>query len=72
MPLAVKGDAAFLFYAVPQIPLRLIFWDADEEFPAQTQVLVDSRITDYLHYESVGCVISDLLERLESSPEQEP
>lgn len=71
IPLAVKGDAAFLFYAVPQIPLRLIFWDADEEFPAQTQVLVDSRITDYLHYESVGCVISDLLERLESSPEQE-
>ena len=62
----VKGDAAFLFYAVPQIPLRLIFWDADEEFPAQTQVLVDSHITDYLHYESVGCVISDLLEKLES------
>ena len=64
--LPVKGDAAYLFYAFPQIPLRLIFWDADEDFPAQTQVLVDSRITDYLHYESVGCVISDLLEKLEA------
>lgn len=64
-PLAIKGDVAFLFHAVPQIPLRLIFWDEDEEFPAQTQVLVDSRVTDFLHYESVGCVVSDLLEKLE-------
>ena len=65
-PLPVKGDAAYLLYAVPQIPLRLIFWDADDEFAAQTQVLVDSGITDYLHFESVGCVISDLLEKLEN------
>jgi hypothetical protein len=61
-PAGQKGDADFLFHATAQIPLRLIFWDADEDFPSQTQVLVDSRITDFLHVESVGCVVSDLLE----------
>ena len=45
--------------------LCLVFWDADEDFPAQAQILVDQNVTDFLHYETVGCVISDLLEKLE-------
>lgn len=52
---------------VPQIQLQLHFWDADEDFPAQTQILVDRKITDYIHFETVGCLISDLLEKLEQS-----
>ncbi len=59
-----KGDVAYEFSAFPQIRLRLIFWDADEDFPAQVQVLVDKRITDFVHYETAGCMISDLLELL--------
>ena len=47
--------------------IQLIFWDADEDFPAQVQVLVDERITDFIHYETVGCIISDLFEKLENS-----
>ena len=57
-----KGDSAWEFHPIPQIALRLIFWDADEEFPAQTQVMVDSGVTDYMHYEAVGCMIADLFE----------
>ena len=49
----------------PQVKIRLIFWDADEDFSAQTQILVDSRITDYVHLETTGCIVSDLLEMLE-------
>lgn len=60
------GDVAFEFAAFPFLHLRLIFWDADEDFPAQTQVLVDSHVTDYIHYETVGCITSDLLEKLEN------
>lgn len=52
---------------VPPIQLQLHFWDADEDFPAQTQILVDRKITDYIHFETVGCLISDLLEKLEQS-----
>ena len=60
-----KGDLAFRFTSFPHIPLQLIFWDADEDFPAQVQVLFDKYVTDYLHFETTGCVISDLLEMLE-------
>lgn len=62
-----KSDVAYQFHAFPQIALRLHFWDADEDFPAQTQVLVDRQITDYVHFETVGCMISDLLEKLEAA-----
>ena len=62
-----KSDAAFQFTAFPQIQLQLYFWDADEDFPAQTQILVDRKITDYIHFETVGYLISDLLEKLEQS-----
>lgn len=58
------GDAAYEFEVFPWIHLRLVFWDQDEDFPAQAQVLVDQCITDFVHYETVGCMISDLLERL--------
>ena len=60
-----KGDVAYEFEVFPQVKIRLIFWDADEDFSAQTQILVDSRITDYVHLETTGCIVSDLLEMLE-------
>lgn len=60
-----KGDVSWQFAAFPQIPVQLVFWDADEDFPAQAQVLFDQRVTDYIHFETTGCMISDLLELLE-------
>ena len=59
-----SGDVAHEFEAFPSVHLRLVFWDADEDFPAQAQILVDQCVTDYLHYETVGCLIADLLEKL--------
>ena len=47
----------------------MIFWDSDEDFPAQVQVLVDQRVTDYIHFETVGCLISDLFEKIEKMSE---
>lgn len=60
------GDVSYEFAAFPQVHLRMVFWDADEDFPAQAQILVDQCVTDYLHYETVGCLISDLLEKLDA------
>ena len=59
-----SGDAAYEFEAFPWLHLKLVFWDADEDFPAQVQILVDQCVTDFVHYETVGCIISDLLEKL--------
>ena len=60
-----KGDLCYEFDAFPWMPLRLEFWDADEDFPAQVNVMVDQYTTDYVHYETIGCIISDLLEKIE-------
>ncbi|MDO5337628.1 MAG: DUF3786 domain-containing protein [Eubacteriales bacterium] len=62
-----KGDASYQFTAFPQIPLQLIFWDIDEDFPAQVQILFDRQVTDFVHFETTGCIISDLLELLEET-----
>lgn len=62
-----KGEVAYEFAPFPQVHLQLIFWDADEDFPAQVQLLVDKQVTDFLHFETTGCIISDLLEKLEAT-----
>lgn len=59
-----KGDVGFQFEVLPYVGMRLVFWDADEDFPAQVQILLDQKVLDFVHYETVGCVISDLFEKL--------
>lgn len=59
-----KADLCFIFHPFPQIPMQLNYWEADEDFPAQVKVLVDEKITDYVHVETTGCMVSDLFERI--------
>ena len=35
------------------IPVRFLFWEGDEEFPAQGNILFDASATDFIHGESV-------------------
>ena len=39
--------------------LDVLFWDGDDEFPAQANMLFDSNITDFMHEENVVGVASD-------------
>ena len=48
----------------PFLPLILRFWEADEDFPASMQVLVDKNTLDYLHYETLMFALSHLMTRL--------
>lgn len=59
-----KADLAYQFEVFPQVSVQLQFYDRDEEFPAQAQIFVDRRITDYVHIETTGCMVSDLFEKL--------
>lgn len=61
-----KGDAAYRLYLFPFLPMILRFWDADEDFPASLQILVDKDILTYMHYETLMFAISHLLHRLKS------
>ena len=59
-----QGDVGCQIQAFDCMPLQFIFWDGDEEFPAQANILFDADITDFLHEETVVCVGNELLRRL--------
>lgn len=47
------GDISYELQALPGIPIRIIFWEGDEEFSASANVLFDSSASEYLHIESI-------------------
>jgi hypothetical protein len=47
------GDVSFTINAFPLIPLQFIFWDSDEELPANTNILFDKNIAQFIHPESI-------------------
>ena len=59
-----QGDAGYQIQAFDCMPLQFIFWDGDDEFPAQANILFDADITDFLHEETVVCVWDELFRRL--------
>ena len=52
--LSVRCDLAFQFKALPNIPIILLFNDADDEFPAKCSVLFGSGAEAYLDAESLA------------------
>ena len=40
------------------IPMRLYFWDGDEDFEAQANLLFDESAVDFIHVESVVTIAS--------------
>lgn len=58
------SDVGFEAMAFPCLPVRFLFWDGDEEFPAQANILFDSNITDFVHEETVVMLGEDGVRRL--------
>ncbi|MCI2432594.1 DUF3786 domain-containing protein [Candidatus Acetothermia bacterium] len=48
------GDAAFRFWALPRIPLAVVYWSGGDEFPASAQVLFDASAGHYHHLEMMA------------------
>ena len=47
------SDAGFEARAFECMPVQILFWDGDDEFPAQANILFDENITDFTHEETV-------------------
>jgi hypothetical protein len=60
------GGKLWHFQALPKIPLRLIFAEADEEYPLEIRVLFPNRALEYLEFECLaflnGCLADALIE----------
>ena len=54
-----QGDVGYLLPVYPFLKLAVLFWDKDEEFEAQANMLFDSNVTDFMHEENVVCMASD-------------
>jgi hypothetical protein len=57
------GDAAYRFFALPRIPLAVLFWSGGEEFPDSAQVLFDRSANHYHHIEMLAHLGAMLCER---------
>ncbi len=42
------ADAAFSFTIVPAVPVAVLLWKGDEEFPAEAKLLFDKTITEHM------------------------
>ena len=49
-----EGDMAVIIKAFPRVPIMMIFWSGDEEFPPEARILFDSTIPTYLSTEDVA------------------
>lgn len=58
------GDVGYQIDVFPCIPVQVLFWDGDDEFPAQCNLLFDRSATDFIHVESVVSIASMVLKHL--------
>jgi hypothetical protein len=58
------GDAGYEFRLFPNIPVRLILWAGDEEFPAEANMVFDENIGSMLSPEDIAWLAGMLVYRL--------
>ncbi len=58
------GDAGFEFKFFPKVPLQLIMWKGDDEFPPEANILFDKTIGEILSPEDVAWLSGMLVYRL--------
>ncbi|MGI6010784.1 MAG: DUF3786 domain-containing protein [Ruminococcus sp.] len=63
------SDAGFEAQVFDCLPIRFLFWDGDEEFPAKANVLFDRNIVEFVHEETVVLIAADGLKRLVEAAE---
>jgi hypothetical protein len=59
---APVGDAAYMFYALPRLPLLVNYWCGDEDFPSSCKILFDSSVSHYLPTD-VCAILGSMLTR---------
>lgn len=61
---AWEGKHVWDFAVLPKIPLRVVFYEADDEFPANIQIMLDQTALRFLEFEClaflVGCFVHAL------------
>jgi len=61
------ADAAFSFQITPEIPVAVLYWQGDEDFPAEAKLLFDRSMTNYLPLDIVFALAVEVCDRLHRS-----
>lgn len=65
-----RGDVAFRLEVFPFLPVLLQFYDEDDEFPAQIQLLWDENTLNVVFFETTFFIASHLFSRLSREMEE--
>ena len=57
-----SGDAGYIFYALPCLPMLVNYWCGDEDFPSSCKILFDSSASHYLPTD-VCAILGSMLTR---------
>ena len=68
---AVYGNAAVSIKAFPNVPVVIVLWRGDDEFPPNASILFDSTVADYLSTEDMSVLCERIVERLTLSAQKE-
>jgi hypothetical protein len=58
------GDASVIIPAFARVPVSLVLWKGDDEFPPNANILFDNTILDYLPVEDVNILCQTIVWRL--------
>jgi hypothetical protein len=62
--LTTNADAAWVVDALPRVPVAVLWWDADDEFPARAELLFDRTASNHLPTDGCAVLGSWLTSRL--------
>lgn len=65
------SDAGYCLNSFECIPMNFLFWDGDDEFPAQGNILYDISATDFIHVESTVSLAIEGIQRLAETAQVE-
>lgn len=65
------GDAAVSIKAFPNVPMVIVLWRGDDEFPPNASILFDSTVSDYLSTEDMSVLCGRIIEKLTLSGQKE-
>jgi hypothetical protein len=59
-----EADAAFSFLPLPLVPLKVLLWRGDEEFPPEATILFDRTVSEFLSAEDIAWLSGMVVYRL--------
>lgn len=62
------ADAAYSFRITPRIPVAVLYWIGDEDFPAESKILYDRTIAEHLASDIIYALAMGICERIGKAP----